>query len=65
MPNNIEHLAAATERQINFQLMKLYIDTIPNFLGNKDQILNVYIDHCDYLINTYTDRLYPDRRSSE
>lgn len=42
--------------EINYQLLKLYIDSIPEFSGNENNILEVFIDHCDSLIRIYENR---------
>lgn len=44
MPNN--------DTPVNYQLMKLYIDTIPNFSGDSGT-LEIFLEHCDCLINQY------------
>ncbi|CAH1977945.1 unnamed protein product [Acanthoscelides obtectus] len=43
----------STESQVNYQLLRLYIDTIPNFNGD-NSTLAIFLEHCDHLINTYT-----------
>lgn len=37
---------------INYQLLKLYVDTIPLYDGNNNT-LEIFINSCDYLFNTY------------
>lgn len=41
-----------TTNPINYSLLKLYIDTIPNFNGDS-HTLEVFLEHCEFLINTY------------
>lgn len=41
-----------TQQQIQFQLLILYIEEIPNFNGN-NSTLEVFIVHCGHLINRY------------
>lgn len=40
------------ERPINYQLLKLYIDTIPNFSGESSTI-EIFFEHCESLLTTY------------
>lgn len=45
----------ATERPtntVNTQMLKLYIDTIPNFNGD-GHTLEIFLEHCDSLMTTY------------
>lgn len=41
---------------VNYQLMRLYIESIPNFNGNDDHTLEIFIEHCNSLIETYQNR---------
>lgn len=38
--------------QVNYQLLRLYVDTIPNFDGNP-HTLSIFINNCTSLINTF------------
>lgn len=49
---NNEMATASQERPLNYQLLRLYIDTIPNFNGDSST-LEVFLEHCEFLINTY------------
>lgn len=46
----------APTQPVNFQLLKLYIDTIPQFSGNENNTLEIFIEHCESLVHTYTNR---------
>lgn len=46
-------IEAPSERQINYQLLRLYVDTIPKFNGDPGT-LEIFIEHCNFLIATYT-----------
>lgn len=39
--------------QPNYQLLKLFVDTIPTYDGNNEHTLNIFISACDNLIHTY------------
>lgn len=56
---NEENIMAVQAQAVNYQLLRLYIDTIPSFNGDP-HVLEVFIDHCSYLINTYTNRQVAD-----
>nr|CAH7762868.1 unnamed protein product [Callosobruchus chinensis] len=43
----------STETSVNYQLLRLYIDTIPHFNGD-NSTLEIFLEHCDHLIGTYT-----------
>lgn len=42
-----------TTGQVNYSLLKLYIDLIPNFNGDPNT-LEVFLEHCDFLMQTYS-----------
>lgn len=44
---------------VNYSLLKLYIDVIPNF-NSDPHTLEVFLEHCDYLIKTYKNSANPD-----
>lgn len=50
MPNNNDNLP----RAVNYQLLKLYVDIIPNYEGNP-HTLGIFIDNCENLISIFSD----------
>lgn len=48
----------AAPRPVEYQLLRLYIDTIPHFDGNPNT-LNIFIENCECLINTFSDEANP------
>nr|CAI5820952.1 unnamed protein product [Callosobruchus analis] len=43
----------SVETPVNYQLLRQYIDTIPNFNGDSNT-LEIFLEHCDHVIRTYT-----------
>lgn len=54
-----DEMAQPQETPINYQLLRLYIEHIPNFSGDS-HILGIFIESCDTLIRTYTNRSNPN-----
>lgn len=52
-------MANPTGSPINYSLLKLYVDIIPNFNGDP-HTLEVFLEHCDYLITTYKNSENPN-----
>lgn len=40
--------------QINFQWIKLRVDTIPSFNDKENCTLEIFWEYCDHLLSTYT-----------
>lgn len=51
---NSENQRTNTMPETNYQLLKLYVDTIPHYDGNP-HTLGIFIDNCENLINTFSD----------
>lgn len=57
LTNNVPH--ASTSQGVNPQLARLYIKSIPHFRDNDENILEIFIEHCESLLQTYTNRTNP------
>lgn len=47
---------AEAAQPMNYQLLRLYIDTIPNFNGTDNCTLEIFLEHCQFLVETYSNR---------
>lgn len=57
LSNNVPN--ASTSQGVNYQLLRLYIDSIPQFSGNDYNTLEIFIEHCESLLQTYINRTNP------
>lgn len=48
----------AVPKPVEYQLLRLYVDTIPHYDGNPNT-LNVFVDNCENLISTFSDSNNP------
>lgn len=58
LEQNLEMALNNAPQPVNYQLLRLYIDTIPNYDGNP-HTLCIFIDNCENLINTFSDQNNP------